>query len=133
MYILMYRKLRSKVSKYCQFFLQKPCVQRLDLISNRWTMVLLLYFYEEHSVRISDIRPWLEQPYVIYGLKVLIFFALLAPYHETNENYDFVCYSAIVSHISLCSNTCITDDSNTMILVTFCSIFLRQLQCFFLN
>ena len=37
MSMLMYRKLRSKVSKYCQFILQKPYVQRLDLMSKRWT------------------------------------------------------------------------------------------------
>ena len=37
MSILMYGKLRSKVLKYCQFILQKPYVQRLDLMSKRRT------------------------------------------------------------------------------------------------
>ena len=45
--ILMYRKLTSKVSKYCPFILQKPYVQMLDLMSKRGHMVLLLYFYEK--------------------------------------------------------------------------------------
>ena len=37
MSILIYRKLRSKVSKYCQFILKKPYVQRLHLMSKRWS------------------------------------------------------------------------------------------------
>ena len=47
MSILMYKKLTSKVSKYCQFVLQKPYVQRLNLMSKDGHKVLLLYFYKK--------------------------------------------------------------------------------------
>ena len=55
MSILMYRKLRSKVSKYCQFILQKPYVQRLDLMSKRWTYGPFALFLWK------TLSPYLEQ------------------------------------------------------------------------
>ena len=43
----MYRKSAPKVSKYCEFILQKPNLQRLDLMSKDGHKVLLLYFYKK--------------------------------------------------------------------------------------
>ena len=49
MSILMYRKLVSKLSEYCQFILQKPYVQKLDLMSKDEHKILLLYFYKNRK------------------------------------------------------------------------------------
>ena len=132
MSILMYRKLGLKVSKYCRFILQKPYVQRLDLMSKRWTYGPVALFlwktlspYLGHKALVrTTLCPFMD-------LRSYFFFALLVPWNQWK--LWFVCYNAMVSHISLCSNNCITDDSNAMVSVTFCSIFLRQLQCFSLN
>ena len=88
--ILMYRKLASKISKYCQFILQKPYIHRLDFMSKDghrscWSP--------------SDIRSWLEQRYAHLCTEGLIFFLL-----EINDKHDFVCYNAMASHLSLRSN-----------------------------
>ena len=47
MSILIYRKLASKISKYCQIILQNPYAQKLGLMSQDGHKILLLYFYKK--------------------------------------------------------------------------------------
>ena len=82
--ILMYRKLRLKVSKYCQFIIQKPYVQRLDLRSKRWTYGPVALFlwktlspYLEHKALVrTTLCPFMDLR------SYLFIFALLAPWNQ---------------------------------------------------